>query len=42
MLFTGVHRAYDRIGALLGIGQIPPPPRREHSLVVVPVWGCPG
>ena len=39
MLFTGVHRAYDRIGDLLGIGQIPPPPRREQSLVVVPVMG---
>lgn len=37
--FVGVHRAYVRMGAVLGIGQIPPPPRREKSLVVVPVVG---
>ena len=37
--FTGVHRTYDRIGTVLGIGQIPPPPEREKSLIVVPVVG---
>ena len=37
--FNGVHRAYARIGAVLGIGQMPPPPHREKSLVVVPVLG---
>ncbi len=37
--FVGVHRAYGRIGAVLGIGQIPPPPHPEKSLVVVPVLG---
>ena len=37
--FVAVHRAYGRIGAVLGIGQIPPPPHPERSLVVVPVLG---
>jgi amino acid transporter len=37
--FVGVHRAYVRIGAVLGMGQTPPPPHREKSLVVVPVVG---
>jgi amino acid transporter len=37
--FSAVHRAYDRIGALLGIGQLPPSPHRQRSLVVVPVLG---
>jgi len=37
--FVTVHRAYGRIGAVLGIGQIPPPPHPERSLVVVPVLG---
>jgi amino acid transporter len=37
--FMTVHRAYVRIGAVLGIGQIPPLPQRENSLVVVPVVG---
>jgi hypothetical protein len=39
LLFGRVHRTYDRIGALLGIGQTPRPPAREKSLVVVPVAG---
>jgi amino acid transporter len=38
-LFTGVHRAYARIGALLEIGKVPPPPHPQRSLVVVPVVG---
>src|SRR5580658_10091350 len=37
LLFNRVHRSYGRIGALLGIGQIPGPPIRHKSLVVVPV-----
>jgi amino acid transporter len=37
LLFHRVHRTYDRIGALLGIGQTPGPPAKHKSLVVVPV-----
>ena len=37
LLFNRVHRTYDRIGALLGIGQTPEPPSKHKSLVVVPV-----
>ena len=37
LLFNRVHRTYDRIGALLGIGQTPEPPAKQKSLVVVPV-----
>lgn len=37
LLFNRVHRTYDRIGALLGIGQTPGPPAKHKSLVVVPV-----
>jgi amino acid transporter len=36
-LFLRVHRAYDRIGALLQIGRIPEQPVKRASLVVVPV-----
>ena len=39
LLFIRVHRTYDRIGALLGIGQTPKPPAKQKSLVVVPVAG---
>src|SRR5580692_6621195 len=39
VLFLAFCRAYDRIGAQLGIGKVPPPPVREASLVVVPVAG---
>jgi hypothetical protein len=39
LLFLAVGRAYDRIGAELQIGKVPPPPVREASLVVVPVAG---
>jgi hypothetical protein len=39
LLFMAVHRAYDRIGRLLGIGELPPPPTGQSSLVVVPVAG---
>jgi amino acid transporter len=37
LLFDRVHRSYARIGSLLGIGQIPDPPTKHKSLVVVPV-----
>ena len=39
LLFARVHRTYARIGALLGLGELPPPPVRLSSLVVVPVGG---
>src|ERR1700689_5018721 len=39
LLFNRVHRTYDRIGALLGIGRTPKPPARQASRVVVPVAG---
>ncbi|MGD3106402.1 APC family permease [Streptomyces sp. YGL11-2] len=35
--FEAVHRAYDRIGARLGLGRVPETPRRTRSLVIVPV-----
>ena len=37
LLFMRVRREYVRIGAELGIGQVPPPPVKQASLVVVPV-----
>jgi len=37
LLFLAVARAYGRIGVQLGIGQVPPPPVKQPSLVVVPV-----
>ncbi|MCX4965373.1 APC family permease [Streptomyces sp. NBC_00654] len=37
--FEKIHRSYARIGARLELGRIPQPPRRERSLVVVPVSG---
>ena len=39
VMFTKVNRAYKRIGELLGIGRLPPPPHREESLVIVPISG---
>ena len=39
LMFTGVARAYRRIGAELAIGQVPPPPVKRASLVIVPVAG---
>ncbi|GAA2800044.1 APC family permease [Streptomyces showdoensis] len=35
--FELVHRTYGRIGERLGVGRIPEPPHRAHSLVLVPV-----
>ena len=39
LVFLAVHRSYVRIGAELGIGQVPPPPVKQPVLVVVPVMG---
>ncbi|HEY6792628.1 MAG TPA: APC family permease, partial [Trebonia sp.] len=39
LLFLRINRVYTRIGALLEIGQVPPPPVRSSCLVVVPVAG---
>jgi amino acid transporter len=39
LMFSRIHATYSRIGALLRIGTIPPPPEREGSMVVVPVGG---
>src|SRR5271157_373319 len=39
LLFNQVHRTYARIGALLELGQMPKPPAKLKSLVVVPVSG---
>jgi amino acid transporter len=37
LLFTRVRASYARIGAVLQLGETPPPPRRGESVVVVPV-----
>jgi amino acid transporter len=37
LLFGRVHLTYDRIGVLLELGQVPKPPSKKKSLVVVPV-----
>jgi amino acid transporter len=39
LLFLAISRTYDRIGAELEIGKVPPLPVKEPSLVVVPVSG---
>jgi amino acid transporter len=39
LMFDRINRIYDRIGQLLEIGKIPPPPERMNSLVVVPIGG---
>jgi hypothetical protein len=39
LLFSRIHATYSKIGTLLQIGEIPPPPEREASMVVVPVGG---
>jgi amino acid transporter len=36
-MFARVHTIYTRMGRVLAIGQIPPPPQPRSSLVVVPV-----
>jgi amino acid transporter len=39
VFFQRVHRTYVKIGDALAIGQIPPPPVKRKSLVIVPVYG---
>jgi amino acid transporter len=39
LLFSRIHTIYLRMGAALQIGQIPAPPQRRSSLVIVPVAG---
>src|ERR1700722_340896 len=39
LLFLSICRTYGRIGAELAIGEGPPPPVKETSLVIVPVSG---
>ena len=39
LMFHRIRVNYDRIGDLLQLGKVPPPPRRLSSLVVVPVGG---
>jgi amino acid transporter len=39
VMFFAIRRAYTRIGVELAIGQVPPPPVKRASLVVVPVAG---
>jgi hypothetical protein len=39
LLFLAVSKTYRRIAAQLQIGQLPPPPVKKTSLVVVPVSG---
>ncbi|WP_331445763.1 APC family permease [Streptomyces xanthochromogenes] len=37
LAFEAVHRAYGRIAERLDLGRVPEPPRRDRSLVIVPV-----
>jgi len=39
LMFDRIHVTYDRIGALLQLGQTPAPPQPRSSMVVVPVSG---
>ncbi len=39
LMFARVHATYAKIGEVLEIGTVPPPPQRLSSLVVVPVGG---
>jgi hypothetical protein len=39
VMFMAVARAYARIRVQLAIGQVPPPPVKQASLVIVPVMG---
>jgi len=39
LMFMAVQRAYVRLGTELAIGQVPPPPVKQASLVIVPVAG---
>lgn len=37
LVFSRIRASYDRIGALLEIGKLPPPPHPGRSLVLVPI-----
>jgi hypothetical protein len=37
VVFEGIHKSYAQIGRVLHIGEIPPAPEPEHTLVIVPV-----
>jgi amino acid transporter len=37
LLFVRIHVYYVKVGAVLGIGSIPPPPEGKSTLVIVPV-----
>ncbi len=39
ILFTRIHRYYQRVGRVLGFGTIPEPPLARPAIVVVPVAG---
>ncbi len=39
LLFTRIHRYYDRLGRDLGFGEIPAPPEAKRTTVVVPING---
>ncbi len=39
LMFARVHATYQRIGSVLQIGTLPPPPVQRSALVVVPVGG---
>ncbi len=39
LMFMAVARTYGRMGVQLAIGQVPPPPVKQASLVIVPVSG---
>jgi amino acid transporter len=39
LMFMAVRRAYARLAVELAVGQVPPPPVKQASLVVVPVAG---
>lgn len=36
-MFSGIHRAYDRIGSSLQLDKMPSPPHGQRSLAIVPV-----
>ena len=37
VLYTRIHRYYNRVSQELALDQVPPPPKRKHTKVVVPV-----
>ncbi|HTT87444.1 MAG TPA: APC family permease, partial [Acidimicrobiales bacterium] len=37
LLFTRIETYYDRVARALGLGRVPSPPEKKHTIVVVPV-----